>query len=219
MNNLRNIMHGVTMYASENKNHLPYCNWGNLPDQHVGWLYKSNGGSWFPTNPPAENYSETGIVFHYLKNRRIFKCPLHTENRSNGPSEYLTSYLMNGAVQDYDKYGPTRRVPNRVTKFRVTDVIFWESGETSLMNNGPPFNDGSSFPGEWLTERHGTGSRVSGGGAIGTGGASIACVDGHAEWMSLKEYDKEVNMFRPPKMDNRFWCAPNVTDGGRGTGM
>ena len=218
MSNLRNIMQAITMYESENKNYLPYCGWGNMPDMHTGWLYKSNGGTWID-NPPPLDFAKTGVVYSYLKTTQVFKCPLHQENRSSGPTEWITSYLMNGAVQDYGKYGPTQMTPNRVTKFRVTDVILWESGETSLMNNGPPFNDSSSFPGEWLTERHGTGSRVSGGGAIGTGGASIACFDGHVEWMSLKEYDKVVVSFDQPKNDNRFWCAPNVTDGGRGAGM
>jgi prepilin-type N-terminal cleavage/methylation domain-containing protein len=216
MSNLRSMMHAVTMYTSENKNYLPYVNWGDMPTGHTGWLYKSNGPSWFPSDPPPETYAQTGMIYHYLKTTKVFKCPLHDEKRTRGPSEVLTSYLMNGAVQDFGKYGPTQRTPNRITKFRITDIIFWESGETNLMNNGPPFNDGSSFPGEWLTERHGKGTRISGGGATGSGGASVACFGGHAEWMSLREYDKEVLKYDLPKRDNRFWCAPNVTEGGRG---
>ena len=137
--------------------------------------------------------------------------PLHIELRSNGPSELMTSYLMNGAVQDYGA-----PIPNRITKFKTHHVIFWESGETSLMNNGPPFNDGSSFPGEWLTERHGNSTRVMGGGAKGSGGASIACFDGHVEWMSHRDYDVEKNKdpARYGEGSNRFWCAPNLSGGG-----
>lgn len=211
MNNLRNMMQAITMYVSENKTSLPYCNWGDQPSGHQGWLYKSVPGSWFPTNPPDPRYVDSGIVFMYTKEYGIFKCPLHTERRSNGPTEYMTSYLMNGAVQDYG--GP---VPNRITKFKTHHVILWESGETNLMNNGPPFNDGSSFPGEWLTERHGNSNRVMGGGAKGSGGASIACFDGHVEWMSNKEYDVEKNKdpIRYGPGSNRFWCAPNVSNGG-----
>ena len=216
MSNLRNIMQGITMYVSENKTHLPYCNWGDMPSGHQGWLYKVVPGSWFPTNPPDPRYVDTGVVFSYLKEYNIFKCPLHLERRSNGPTENMTSYLMNGAVQDYGEFGPTQRITNRVTKFKVEHVILWESGETNLMNNGPPFNDGSSYPGEWLTERHGNSTRLSGGGAKGTGGASIACFDGHVEWMSTKEYDVQKN--RDPARfgegSNRFWCAPNLAGGG-----
>jgi prepilin-type N-terminal cleavage/methylation domain-containing protein len=204
MNNLRNIMQAITMYESENKDSLPYCNWGGTPPGHQGWLYKD------PVQA-LPNYAETGVVYGYLKSTAIFKCPLHTELRSNGPSELFTSYLMNGAVQDYG--GPA---PNRITKFKTHHVILWESGETTLMNNGPPFNDGSSYPGEWLTERHGTSTRVMGGGARGSGGASIACFDGHVEWMSHKDYDVEKN--RDPARygpgSNRFWCAPNLPNNG-----
>jgi len=204
MNNLRNIMHAVIMYTAENKQKLPYCNWAGTPPGHTGWLYKD------PIDVTArENHAKTGVVYNYLKTVEIFKCPLHTEIRTRGPSEYMTSYLMNGAVQDYGA-----RSPNRITKFKVTHVLFWESGETNLMNNGPPFNDGSSYPGEWLTERHGTGWRVAGGGARGSGGASIACPDGHTEWMSHKEYEKEERKNPAVFGDNRFWCAPNLPRGG-----
>jgi len=204
MSNLRNMMQAVTMYVSENKQSLPYCNWAGTPFGHQGWLYKD------PIQPQPE-YSETGVLFGYLKTRAVFKCPLHQELRSNGPSELMTSYLMNGAVQDYGNI-----VPNRIVKFKTHHVIFWESGETSLMNNGPPFNDGSSFPGEWLTVRHGNSVRLMGGGAKGSGGASIACFDGHVEWMSHREYDIEKNK-DPSKYgegSNRFWCAPNLPLGG-----
>src|SRR5205823_12453245 len=88
MNNLRNIMQAITMYESENKDSLPYCNWENTPSGCQGWLYRDHVQA-LPT------YSDTGIVYQYLKTRAIFKCPLHTELRSNGPSELFTSYLMN----------------------------------------------------------------------------------------------------------------------------
>lgn len=204
MNNLRNIMHAVTMYVSENKDSLPYCNWAGTPPGHQGWLYLDPIQA-IPT------YCDTGVVYGYLKNRQIFKCPLHTELRSNGPSELFTSYLMNGAVQDYGNI-----VPNRITKFKTHHVILWESGETTLMNNGPPFNDGSSYPGEWLSERHGNSHRTAGNSATGSGGASIACFDGHVEWMSHRDYDIEKNKdpARYGPGSNRFWCAPNLDAGG-----
>ena len=205
MNNLRSMMQGVTMYVSENKQVLPYCNWAGYPPGHQGWLYKDP----IQTTP---RYAESGVLFPYLKTIDVFKCPLHSERRSNGPSELMTSYLMNGAVQDYGN----SPAPNRITKFKVHHVIFWESGETTLMSNGPPFNDGSSYPGEWLTERHGMSTRVMGGGARGSGGASIACFDGHVEYMTHKEYDVEKNKdparFGPGS--NRFWCAPTIPNGG-----
>ena len=210
MNNLRDIMHAITMYAAENKNYLPYCNWAGTPGGHTGWLYKDQALP--PNEAQLATLSETGIVYGYLKTREIFRCPLHTDFRSPLPStERFTSYIMNGAVQDYpDQYGGLFTSTHKITKFTALHVILWESGETRLMNNGPPWNDGSSYPGEWLSERHGNGIRFGNNFAKGSGGASIACFDGHTEWISSKEYELLVK--RDPKVygagSNRFWCAP-----------
>jgi type II secretory pathway pseudopilin PulG len=213
-NNLRNILHGITMYVAENKNHLPFANWGGTPPGHQGWLYKDP----IPGTQAAvpADFANTGVVYNYLKNIEIFKCPLVGDNmRSAGPSEKITSYLMNGAVQDYpDSSGGLRRSAHKITKFRVVDVLLWESGETRLMNNGPPWNDGSSYPGEWLTERHGSGSRGASNMARGSGGACIACFDGHTEWMSHKEYEREMRRNPATEGPNRFWCAPGRNLGG-----
>jgi prepilin-type N-terminal cleavage/methylation domain-containing protein len=205
MNNLRNVMHGITMYTSENKGIMPYCNWAGLPPGHVGWLYKDPA-------MPDPRHAETGIVYLYLKDTNIFKCPLHTEKRTGGVTETYTSYLMNGAVQDYGAYPPTGRLANRVSKFQINDVIIFESGETNLMS--PPFNDGSSYPRELISERHGGGWRVAGNAAKGSGGGTIACTDGHSEWISTKEYDAELK--RDPRTygHNRLFCAPNLPNGG-----
>jgi prepilin-type N-terminal cleavage/methylation domain-containing protein len=201
MNNLRSVMQGVIMYSSENKGYMPYCNWAGYPPGHVGWLYKDPAIA-DPRHP------ETGIVFLYLKDLNIFKCPLHTEKRSLGVTEGYTSYLMNGGVQDYGAYGPTGRIANRLSKFKVNDVILWESGETNLMS--PPFNDGSSFPDELISERHGAGWRIAGNAAKGSGGGTLVCTDSHTEWMSTKEY--QVELKKDPRVygENRLWCAPNL---------
>jgi prepilin-type N-terminal cleavage/methylation domain-containing protein len=201
MSNLRNVMTGVIMYCTENKGYMPFCNWAGYPPGHVGWLYK---------DPPAADprHPETGIVFLYLKNLEIFKCPLHTQKRSAGITETYTSYLMNGGVQDYGQDPRSLRVANRLNKFQNNDMILWESGETNLMS--PPFNDGSSFPTELITERHGQGWRIAGNAAKGSGGGILVCTDAHTEWMSTKEYDVELR--KDPRVYgyNRLWIAPNL---------
>jgi prepilin-type N-terminal cleavage/methylation domain-containing protein len=194
MNNLRQLMLATLMYAAENKSSMPACNWGTPT---TGWLY----------GPPTflrgrEEDLETGMLWPYLKNRKVYRCPAHGDFRSQGPAERLTSYLMNGGVQNYQ--GDAVK-PRRLSYFKVLDVIYWESGETSLMNNGPPWNDGSSFPGEWLSERHGGRGRKAGGDAVGQGGACFACADGHAEFMTHKEYQVQANVQRVPRPNNRFW--------------
>jgi prepilin-type N-terminal cleavage/methylation domain-containing protein len=208
MSNLRQVMQGVLMYCTENKGYMPMCNWAGYPAGHIGWLYKDPATA-DPRCP------ETGVVFSYMKNLEIFKCPLHTQKRSSGITETYTSYLMNGGIQDYGASPLTVRVAARLNKFQVNDMILWESGETNLMS--PPFNDGSSYPNELISERHGQGWRMAGNTAKGSGGGILVCTDAHTEWMSTKEYDVELR--KDPRVYgyNRMWIAPNLnTPGPRG---
>jgi len=218
MSNVRSIMTGMVMYISENKGSLPYSNWGGNPRGTPGWLYDNSAwGNWtlYPMEGDGPNwrYMEEGAIYKLIKNREVFKCPLHTDRVSNGPTEKYTSYLFNGAAQDF---GGLR--PYKATKFHVMDIILWETGESSLAARVlgiPPFNDGSSQPREWLSERHGSSGRnVASGRVIGNGGASVGCIDGHAEWLSYKDYEVEVMkpVARPGK--SRLWIAPGLPNGG-----
>lgn len=197
MSNQRQLMTAVNMYASENKNYLPPANWG---ETSRGWLYVGS----VDANKDKPEFYETGLLWNYLKNRKVYKCPLHTEYRSRGSSEHMTSYLMNGAVVDYSD-GPS----NRITKFQPRDVIMWETGETAYINVA--FNDGSSFPVEGITERHGgKGRKQVGNVAVGSGLASTGFADGHAEMVYEKDFQYEFS--KPGR--NRWYCAPNAPGGG-----
>ena len=224
MAHLRSIMQGIIMYSAENKQSLPWCNWGgNMPGPRndfltAGWLYDNRAWPTFTGGNlnPDWSYLEGGQVFKYLKSREVFKCPLHNDRVSDGPTEKYTSYLMNGALCDF---GATLS-PYKITKFNVMDILVWETGESSLMGRlglGPPFNDGSSFPREWLSERHGaSGRNVAGGKVLGNGGASVGCADGHVEWLSYKDYEEELQkpIGRPGK--SRLNIAPALPNGGHG---
>ena len=222
MNNLRTIVQGIVMYSSENKLSMPYVNWGGNPQGTPGWLYDNPtwsgaypAGNWQPNNlEPNWSYLENGAIFKYLKSRDVFKCPLHTQRVSDGGSEKFTSYLMNGAIQDY-----SGNKPYRITKFQVTDIIIWETGESRLifrLLGYPAFNDGSSQPKEWLSERHGgKGRNIVGGKVLGSGGASVACTDGHVEWMSYKDYEaEELKRNVATQGKSRLWIAPGLPNGG-----
>lgn len=225
MSHLRSVMMGVVMYTSENKLALPWCNWGgNLPGPRndfstPGWLYDNRGwGSWnqYPMESDGPNWQfmENGAIFKYLKSREVFKCPLHTDRDSNGATEKFTSYLMNGSMCDFG-HPESGKSPYRITKFKVMDIILWETGETNLMSFGPPYNDGSSFPFEWLSERHGgMGRNTASGRVIGNGGASVGCIDGHVEWMSYKDYQNEVDKPVARLGESRLWIAPREANGG-----
>ena len=224
MAHLRQVVTGMVMYAGENKGALPWVNWGGnyftgKPGDTkgtAGWLY--DAPSWDQgAKDPSWDLMEGGMVFRYIKNREVFKCPLHVANPGSysGPSEKYTSYLMNGAACDYNT---GNLFTYKASRFKPDDIIIWETGESNLMRRldvGPPFNDGSSFAFEWLSERHGaSGRKTTGGVVLGNGGASVGCVDGHVEWFSYKEYDVELDkpVKRPGR--SRLWISPTLKDGG-----
>jgi len=175
MSNVRSIMQAIVMYTSENKLSMPYSNWGGNPKGTPGWLYDNPAwGAWtMDGDGPAWSYLEDGATYKYTKSREIYKCPLHTQRQSGGASEKFTSYLMNGSSCDYG--GP----PYKITRFKVMDIIIWETGESNLVAS--PFNDGSSVPNEWLSERHGA-IRFRNGKVQGNGGASVGCAECVVRW-------------------------------------
>jgi prepilin-type N-terminal cleavage/methylation domain-containing protein len=223
MSNVRSIMQGIVMYSAENKQALPWTNWGGNYKKNgadvmgtPGWLYDNPGWDQWTggVSNPDWSYLEGGMVYKYLKSRDIFKCPLHIERVApNGATEKYTSYIMNGVACDY---GGT--FTYKATRFQVNDILIWETGESALMNRiqgGPPFNDGSSFPFEWLSERHGArGRSVTNGKIVGNGGASVGCVDGHVEWFSYKEYSEELDKPVAKTGHSRLYCSPVLQDGG-----
>jgi hypothetical protein len=89
----------------------------------------------------------------------------------------LTSYLMNGAVCGYGstRYGLALR------RFAVDAVCFWEPSEERPGVTGAPWNDGSSYPSEGLTTRHGSGA--------GDGGC-VGLFGGSAKWMPRVDYNR-----------------------------
>jgi prepilin-type N-terminal cleavage/methylation domain-containing protein len=215
MANMRTLIQGMVMYTSENKLWLPPSNWGgNYPDGRpatdkgtAGWLYDNpKWSNWdMDGSEPAWSHLETGQLFRFLKNREVYKCPLHIDRETRGMSERFTSYLFNGSACDFNNK------LYKITKFKVMDIMFWETGE---FNSGIyAFNDGCSSPDEWLSGRHGGLGRKNGK-AMGNGGASVACIDGHAEWFPFKEYEQEVRRPGGQGGNGRLWISPTRKNGG-----
>jgi hypothetical protein len=90
----------------------------------------------------------------------------------------------------------------KLGKFKSDDILLWEADE----RGGSAWNDGASYPPEsfnltdpkpsGLTSRHG---KV----------ATIACFDGHAEWITHDEFRKLV----VDKNRNKIWCNPLLPNG------
>ncbi|HZL36408.1 MAG TPA: hypothetical protein VFC78_13900 [Tepidisphaeraceae bacterium] len=179
--NMSQLARASLLYAGENDSRLPRPNWVGK-ENIAGWLYRA------PINP-VQSYVQTGVFWQYIHDERIYRCPADSGPFETGPSRNLTSYLMNGAVIGYGN--PTSE-SWRTHQMRPDGVMFWEADETG----GAAWNDGSSYPWEGETQRH------------GNRGSCFACFDGHAEWWTHTEYVLQQN-FLPGKL----WCNPGNSNG------
>jgi len=144
-----------------------------------------------------------------------YRCPSHRiptleeepafyQSRSEG----FTSYLFSGALCDFKQYrkqdGPNpRKYSNRVDEFRPESVVIWEAQSRDELirelgagtSFGDSWNDGSSFPSEGVSVRHGE-------------GATVSRVDGSAVWYKLDFWEDQVRT-RP----STLWCSPDSKNG------
>jgi prepilin-type N-terminal cleavage/methylation domain-containing protein len=209
LNNVKQLTMANQMYLNEYKGKLPFTNWdggvGPPPkNAHMGWLYDCPIAN--PVNDPTK--VNTGAYWPYLKNYDIYHCPSHNKNEAGQFGQHntdtLTSYLMNGAVNAYGAGNGSGGIyMSTITQYKPDDVIIWEADE----RGGSAWNDGASYPSE--TFDIGPDGKLNGGLTARHGKtAVVACFDGHAEWMSHKEfYDLAIGQFSGFR--NRIWCAPN----------
>ncbi|MFG0306196.1 MAG: type II secretion system protein [Phycisphaerales bacterium JB040] len=143
-----------------------------------------------------------------------YRCPSHVVptpeqdpafyvNRSEG----FTSYLFSGALCDFQPFDRlerpgSRNYAARVDQFRPEAVVMWEAQSRDELQRelgGSPFgdswNDGSSYPTEGVSVRHGD-------------GATVSRVDGSAVWYTLERWQTEANT-RP----STLWCSPDSRNG------
>ena len=190
MSNHKQLMSAIFMYTNDWKGTLPFCNWlsQEQPGQYygAGWLYDV-------TQPQGNATARNGAIFKYLKTEKILRCPFDPQPWTRGPVHPITSYGINGAVNGFGRSNP---VPFfKITQFDPSDICFWELDE-NYSGGANIYNDGSNYPYEGITRRHG--SRK-----LKTAGAIVSCFGGHAEWTTVENYDSWVN-----KKPSRLWCVP-----------
>ncbi|HSU66391.1 MAG TPA: DUF1559 domain-containing protein, partial [Tepidisphaeraceae bacterium] len=115
--NMRNIMAASLMYSGENKGYLPYCGWATDVNTGFhygfGWLYTCDpnlrvgygaplDGTWSTTQPPIDGV-KTGVLWPYLRMAEVYHCPAESEQGLWIGTEWMSSYLMNGAQYNYAK--------------------------------------------------------------------------------------------------------------------
>ena len=196
--NLKQLITASHMYAGDFEERMPRSNWG--PNSH-GWLY--SGPIAAVVHQRYYYGPSTGTIWPYLggpetlKNgithqlAQTYRCPTHLEPFDQGPAEKITSYLMNGAVLGFDR----KNKAFRISRFMPESVIFWETDEGRDKGFSGYWNDGSSFPWEGLTLRHGKGS-------------TVAIIDGSCRWYNRSDWDSDLD-----KTPGPLWCNPGSVNG------
>ncbi|HOD83787.1 MAG TPA: type II secretion system protein [Phycisphaerae bacterium] len=173
-NNQHGMGSALAHYSAAYKTFLAFPNWRAPETAGIwvdpGWLYcqRDLSGGWRVVD------MQKGAFWEYIGRLEAYRCP-----EDKGPyvgTQIMTSYLMNGSVISYGRdWGSGNVNPlHRSIDFGPLDVIIWEA-------TGPAgdWNDGSSFPREGLASAH-------------REGAVFACADGHAEYMSREQINREV---------------------------
>jgi len=192
LNNLKQLTTALHLYASENQDVVPWSNWagGDEPGR-AGWLYA------MPVNASLDTPAfdvKTGLFWPILHTPRIYFCPRdgsHVRLFSER-AQQISSYVMNGAVNGYDRVTANHRLVKKLAEMPPTGIAFWETDET----HPSFFNDGASYPSEGVSRRHDQ-------------GAINGFFDGSVGYTKFAEWYAKAGSTNK----NNLWCYPDSSNG------
>jgi prepilin-type N-terminal cleavage/methylation domain-containing protein len=211
VNNVRQLGLATQMYATDNRDFMPYPNW-NPPWIQQGWLYDGSAGS--PPNPNAAPYNvnptlayqggvpgnQGGLLWPFLKSIAIYHCP--ADDPTNAPGytirvNKLSTYVENGAICGF---GALSSASYKLAAFRQDAFIMWEPDDYAP-TGGTAYNDGSSYPNPAtdaaLGHRHG---KV---------GGVVLCVAGNVQFVKYSDWAS----WALSTTKNSVWCNPGSNNG------
>jgi prepilin-type N-terminal cleavage/methylation domain-containing protein len=211
LNNNRQIMLAMVMYATDQNDVLPGNGWGTTADC---WAHAANlpiyNGATTQTSFPMQlsnqvNFARQGQLFPYIKTEKILLCPADKPDRNYFQRNILfTSYVWNGAISGYGHYnGKNGQLGSyKISQFKPQSIIQWETDELTPFY----FNDVSSYPDEGISGRHGK-------------GATVGLVSGSTEKIKLQQYysNKYAGAqgqrgagIPTTSLPNQLWCNPGT---------
>jgi prepilin-type N-terminal cleavage/methylation domain-containing protein len=182
LNNVKQVLYGVSMFATDNDDMLPHPTWGTAI---TGWAYAGGipSAKWGANAPATEKnmkltnqieYFKRGQIAPYIANNvKVMECPKDVTMRTKGfyKTAYegrdikITSYTFSGAVAGYGggKRLNTSEVSgtaaqgkaHKLTNFQPTGYLLWETDETDI--TGFNFNDAGQNQentSEGVSQRH-----------------------------------------------------------------
>lgn len=197
VNNNKQLSLAMTMYADDNGDYMPWPNWAN--DFGPGWLYQPvSGRAPDPLKTNELKYIEAGLYWPYLKERKVYYCPLDKTNHVSWTrrGQRVSSYIMNGAVCSF---GRLTRNTHKLGAFNPAAYAMWEPEIRNFGGLwGPnPGQDASQYP----NEAEGIGRRHK-------KGAVITGFSGHVHFIDFKKFQIEGR-----NKPGLLWCVPGTKTG------
>jgi len=228
LNNTRQIMLAVQMYAADAGDFLPRPGW--QLQEFSCWAY----GPHFPYAPgdgagPADyevdypkqlDAVKTGQLYPYLKSTDVLMCPGDRVDADFYQRQmYISSYIWNGAISSFDTSSTKTR---KLGQFKPTAILQWESDETRPIS----FNDAGNLPNEGFTRRHGgnRGDDPTQATQDARSRVTVGLFDGGARRMSARDLYQLAGGLAPGDTEppagmtdvpNDLWCNPADPRGGK----
>jgi len=220
LNNHRQLMLAMQMYASDNNDHPPQPGWGSaLPCWAAGANIPLGGvasmAAYLPIYTNQLISFKQGLLYPYIKVQKIMMCPMDGFLNAQffARQIYITSYVWNGALVGYPANAMTTPPPTyKLSQFRATAIFQWEVDETQTAY----FNDFANYPSEGVSARHGAGAVVglAGGGSLRMGtNAFYRMAGGKGSGPNAPSRIAFANPHHP----NDLWCSPDNYGGPVGT--
>jgi len=198
VNNNKQLGIAMQMYANDNRDYMPYPNWGN--NYGPGWLYTPTSGR--APDPLKTNewpFIEAGLYWPLIKARSSYNCPLDRTNDVSWQKrqQRLSSYIMNGAVC---KFGKFERSSFKLGAFNPAAYAMWEPDIKNFGGIWGPNvgHDASQYP----NEDEGVGRRHK-------KGAVILGFSGQVHFISFEAFQREQKYNQP----GLLWCVPDSRNG------
>lgn len=234
LNNVRQILLGANMYATDQNDVLPHPGWGSIRDGYPNfgpdcWAYATRLPNSLAPIPNAENIAtdplsytgqdawfQAGQLYPYLKTKRVMLCPRDlTESSGMKKTQYtarqckLTSYTFNGCLicTGPINSSPVRTIPYKLSQFRGSDILLWEANEMEPFW----FNDAGNQPSEGVSQRHVSGKVVTVTENV-NGGAIVGRMSGASQFIKFELFRQMAGIATannyPANVNNDLWCTP-----------